>query len=106
MRFSIVIGLLLTIAALVFAFQNNSEITVSFFSTSITGSVALLIIASLIVGFIIGMVVFAPSAFFAQWKIAKLEKQNKKLQEEADQGDIQYESEGLGAAGEKHIDIQ
>jgi len=105
MKLSIIIGLLLAIASLIFAFQNNDEIVVTFFDYSVTGSVALLIITSIIIGFIISMMIFVPGTLAAKWKIRKLQQEKQKLEKELTVDDIQYESEGLGSEGEGHINL-
>jgi putative membrane protein len=81
----IIMILLVAIAAVIFALQNSAAITVSFFSWSLTGSLSLFLIITLTIGFIVAMLLMAPSLCKRGWltsglkrKVAVLEKEKAK----------------------------
>jgi len=104
MKFTSIIGVLIAAVAITFAFQNNEEVTVHFFSWVFTGSVALLILAALLVGFVVGMIFFLPGNITAIWRLRKIEKENEALKKEIGEGDITYEAPGLGTEGDINLD--
>jgi len=103
--FSIITGLLIAGGALFFAFQNNEIVTIKFLENELTGSVALIIIAAMIVGFVIGMVIFVPRSISDTWKARTLQKEIDKLKRKLGEEPIKYEAPGLGEEGEKNIEI-
>jgi len=105
MRISLVFSTLLAAIALVFAFQNNNSVTLQLLDKTVEGSVALLIIASVLIGFIIGMIMFLPGNIVTNWKINALIKENETLKKKFDDEVIQYEAPGLGVEGERHVDL-
>jgi uncharacterized integral membrane protein len=82
--FKVIILLALILAAIVFASQNSTEVTVTFFGLSGKGPQSLILMVTLAVGVFIGILVMAPSLFrhssrsagFRR-KIATLEKENQ-----------------------------
>jgi uncharacterized membrane-anchored protein YhcB (DUF1043 family) len=102
---SLIVGLLLGGVAVFFAFQNNDIITVRFLENELTGSVALIIIAALLVGFVIGMIILLPVAIADSWKAKSLQREVDKLKKRLGEEPIQYEAPGLGEQGDKHIEI-
>lgn len=105
MKFGALIGGIVAIIAIIFAFQNQETVTVQFFSWMFTGSAALLILAALLTGFLIGMLMFVPSNLSLLWKARQLARENDALKQKSRDDSIQYEAPGLGAEGEEHIDI-
>jgi uncharacterized integral membrane protein len=103
--FSIFVGLIIAGIALFFAFQNNEIVTVNFLENELTGSVALIIIAAMIVGFVIGMVIFIPRSIADTWKAKSLQREVNRLKKRLGEEPIQYEAPGLGEEGEKNIEI-
>lgn len=87
MKVSILFSLLISILVIVFAFQNNNTVEISFFKLEFSGSLALIIITSILVGFIIGFILFVPGAISSAWRLKKQESEinslNKKLEEES-----------------------
>ena len=79
MKTSIFFSVLIAIAALVFAFQNNEMVEVSFFGWGFAGSLALIIIASLLLGFIIGFILVIPGLMSSKWNLKKQNTEIKKL---------------------------
>ncbi len=102
---STIIGVLVAGVAVVFAFQNNDIVTVKFFENYFTGSVALIIISSLIIGLLIGMIIFVPRIISSSWRARNLFKENERLKNRLNEAPIQYEAPGLGQEGEGHIEI-
>lgn len=83
--FKVSILLALIIVAVIFASQNSTEVTVTFFSWSGKGPQSLILMVTLAVGILIGILIMAPSllrhssrsAGFKR-KIAILEKDNRR----------------------------
>lgn len=103
--FSIITGLLIAGVALFFAFQNNEMVTIKFLENELTSSVALIIIAAIIVGFVIGMVIFVPRSIADTWKARTLQREIDKLKKKLGEEPVKYEAPGLGEEGEKNIEI-
>lgn len=103
--FSIIVGLIIAGGALFFAFQNNETVTIHFLGNELTGSVALIIIAAMIIGFVIGMVIFIPRSMADTWKAKSLQREVDKLKKRLGEEPIKYEAPGLGEEGEKNIEI-
>lgn len=83
MLFSLFLGLIIGAGVMVFAFQNIFPVTVSFLGWELTSSLATLIILSMIVGALISALITIPKSIKNYLTIAKLQKENKKLAEEA-----------------------
>lgn len=105
MKITSIIGTLIAIVAITFAFQNNDSVTLHFFSWVFTESVALLILAAILTGFIIGMMLFLPGNLSATWKLRTIQKENEALKKTIKEDTVQYESEGLGKDGEQLLEI-
>lgn len=103
--FSLIVGLILAGGALFFAFQNNEIVSISFLGNELTGSVALIIIAAMIVGFVIGMTIFVPRSIADSWKAKYLQREIDQLKKRLNEEPIKYEAPGLGEEGEKNIEI-
>lgn len=101
MIFTLIIGLVIAVAALIFAFQNNVLIEVSFLTWNIESSLSLVIIASLLIGFIVAFVLMTQIAFKSGLKVKALKKKVSDLESDNLDMGIQYESEGLGEDSKK-----
>ncbi len=75
-------GLLLGAVSVIFALQNIAVITVTFFSWTITGSLAVILLATLAMGILITILLLLPESIKNYFKYRALEKENKKLHEE------------------------
>ncbi|MCE1196760.1 LapA family protein [bacterium] len=64
----IVFTVLVAIAAMVFALQNSAPITVQLFAWRVSGSLSLLLVATLAIGCFLGMLIMVPSV----WKRGRL----------------------------------
>ena len=65
-----------------FALQNNEIVALTFLSWQFESTVALLVIASVAVGILIGLLAVVPSAFSSSLRIMGLKKDNRKLVDE------------------------
>lgn len=82
MIFSLFIGFVLGVAALLFALQNTEVVALTFMGWQFESSLALLVIASVTLGFIICLLASIPSALSASFRIMGLKKENKNLIQE------------------------
>ncbi|MDA8611405.1 LapA family protein [Candidatus Pacebacteria bacterium] len=100
MKISIFFSVLVAAAALVFAFQNNETVEVIFFSWGFSGSLALVLIAALLVGFLIGFILFVPGSISSRFRMKTQKKAIDQLQKKLEEETIKYDSAGLGSEGE------
>ena len=77
-----IIGLLLGAVAVVFSLQNIDIITVTFFSWHLTGSLALILFLTLIVGILVSILLILPESINNYFRYKKLKKENDGLGEE------------------------
>lgn len=77
-----ILGLLLGAVAVVFALQNITIVTVTFFTWQLEGSLALIIGVSLLTGVLITILTTIPQNISGYFKNKKLFKQNQGLEEE------------------------
>lgn len=75
-------GLLLGAVAVIFALQNINVITVTFFSWHLTGSLALILSISIIVGVAITILLILPESIKNYFRNKNLKKEIEKLEEE------------------------
>jgi len=77
-----IFGLLLGALTVIFALQNIDIITVTFFSWHMTGSLALILLLTIGAGVLVTAMLLLPESIKNYFKVKKLEKQNKNLEEE------------------------
>ncbi len=77
-----ILGLLLGAAAVIFALQNIAVITVTFFAWQLTGSLALILSITLIVGILITLLLLLPNSLGNYFRYKNLKDQNEKLAED------------------------
>ena len=82
MILSLILGLLLGAAALLFALQNTSVVALSFLGYSFQSSLALLILMAFAAGIIVSLLVSIPSAVKDGLRIMGLKSENKKLRDQ------------------------
>ncbi len=75
-------GLLLGIAAVIFALQNVEVITVSFFSWELTGSLALILMLAIGSGLLASALLILPESIKNHFRYKSLKKENAKLADE------------------------
>jgi len=77
-----IIGILLGAVAVVFALQNIAVITVTFFSWELTGSLALVLLITILSGMLIAIFLLLPQFIKSHFKLKNLQKENQNLAEE------------------------
>jgi lipopolysaccharide assembly protein A len=82
MLFFLIIGLLLGAVAVIFALQNITTISVTFFTWQVDGSLALILMLAIVAGVLISILVSIPEVIRTHMRISGLKKQNKKLEDE------------------------
>jgi len=114
MQIFIVIALLISIGAVVFALQNLAAVTISFFIWSIHGSLALVLLVSIAVGVVISLLASLPGLVRARWagtsqkkKLAALEAENKLYKKRAEEAEkevraLEEQLAALSAAFDEH----
>lgn len=102
---SFIIGFLVAGTTIFFAFQNNEMVVVKFFGNELDGSLALIIISSMLIGVLIGVIIFIPRAISADWQTRKLQKENLQLKKRLGDEPMKFEAPGLGEEGDKNIEI-
>jgi uncharacterized integral membrane protein len=85
MILSLVVGVLLGAAAVIFAFQNTDIVSLSYLGRSFETSVALLVLMSIATGILISILVSLPSMVGSAFKIMSLKNQNRKLVNEVEE---------------------
>ncbi len=58
----LILALIIAAVAVVFAVQNAMTVTITFMAWKVTGSLSLVLLATLIIGTVVGLLVLAPSA--------------------------------------------
>lgn len=76
------IGLLLGAVSVVFALQNVTVITVTFFSWQLTSPLALILILAISAGILATSLVLLPEFISSYFRYRRLEKENEKLTED------------------------
>lgn len=95
MKITAFLSLILAVFALVFAFQNNELVSVEFFNYAFEGSVALIIISFLLIGFIAGIFIMLPSNVSLKRQLKKLRKENKSVEKRLkEETTIEFEEYG------------
>lgn len=77
-----ILGLVLGGVAVIFALQNVTLITVTFFQWQITGSLALILMAATISGVLATLLLLLPESILNYFRNRKLVKEVEKLEEE------------------------
>ncbi len=77
-----IFGLLLGAVAVIFTLQNIDIITVTFFSSHLTGSLALVLFLTLITGVLTTVLLILPESIKNYFKYNNLKKEKEKLEEE------------------------
>jgi len=75
-------GLALGVLAVIFTLQNITVITVSFFAWHITGSLAIILMVTLLAGILIALLMVLPQSISTYFESRRLRKRIKKLEDE------------------------
>jgi uncharacterized integral membrane protein len=82
MLFSFIIGIVLGAIAVVFAFQNVAVVTVSFFVWQLTGSLAIVILGTLLCGIVLTLLFLLPSVIRDELYLASVKRQKRDAEDE------------------------
>jgi diguanylate cyclase (GGDEF)-like protein len=91
----IVAAIVIALAAIVFALQNPSPVTINFLTWQFQDSLALVLLITLAIGVLIGLLVCIPSLIRRNLKISKQQRRYEQLQEET-----QYKERDLSKQGQ------
>ena len=81
MRFALILSLLVSILAVIFAFQNPEPVDIEFLTLqSVPVPLALVVIVTLLIGVLVGTLFSVPNRFRARGRIKKLEKRIAELE--------------------------
>ncbi|MBU2104018.1 LapA family protein [Patescibacteria group bacterium] len=83
MILSLIFGFVIGAAAIIFILQNTATVALSFIGWQFESSLAIVVMLSMLVGIIFSLLASIPSVIRSSMAIAKLKKQNRSLQEEA-----------------------
>ena len=95
--------LALIIASVLFAVQNTETVTVTFIAWSLTGSLSLILIITIIVGFLIGSLLLAPSIIKKKFQSFGLKRRVSKLQKEKVKLNKRIEKSEAKQIGRAHV---
>lgn len=84
MILSLIVGVLLGAAAVIFAFQNTEIVSLSYLGWQFETSLALLVVLSVGTGMLISLLVSLPSSVGKAMQIRQLKKENRRLVEEVE----------------------
>ncbi len=82
MRILFAVALILALLVTVFAVLNNEPITVSFLIWEIKGSLALVLMITLVLGIVIGVLLMAPGSVRNRLQIGGLQRSVRSLEQE------------------------
>ena len=82
MLFSFVIGIVLGAIAVIFAFQNVAVVTVSFFAWQLTGSLAIVILGTLLCGIVLTLLFLLPSVIRDEMYMSAIKRQKREAEDE------------------------
>ncbi len=94
----LILGLLVGAAAVVFALQNITTVTVMFLSWQLEGSLALIIMLAIGVGILMSFLLSLPDIIQKSFQISGLKKHNDKLKDELTEKEKEVEAEKLKVA--------
>ena len=78
----LILGIVLGAAAVIFALQNVTVVTLSFFSWHFDGSLALILLVAVAVGILISLLIVLPESIASHFRYRRLQKENTKLLED------------------------
>ena len=82
MIISLVLGVVLGAVAVIFVLQNTAVVTVSFITWHLTGSLALVLLATIITGVVITLLILLPGLIRDDFYLSSLKKQKKEVDDE------------------------
>lgn len=104
MIITLILGLILGGISVIFITQNTTVITINFLSYQLESSLALVIIASILMGVLITLIFSIPTIIRDQIKYSALRKQNKNLEDSLHEAQSKVQTtETREAVINKHI---
>lgn len=91
MSILLILALLIAIIAVIFALQNTTAVTVSFFVWQFDQSLALVLLLTLAVGVLIGIFTILPGSIRSKWRLSSQRKKMDSLEKTLQQEKIQRE---------------
>lgn len=92
--FFVILGVVIAVASILFALQNATTITIVFGIWKIEGSLALLLLLTLAVGFSVGILVSIPTLIKRNWKISHQKKRIHELEKDSNEKIQQISAQG------------
>lgn len=89
MILALILALVFAVVAVIFALQNPMIVTVSLFGSSLDGSLALFILASVILGVIIGVLVMLPGTVRHRFELRNHRRRIGDLERSLDEQKVQ-----------------
>ncbi len=81
----LVCALVIAAVGVIFALQNATTVTISFLAWKVTGSLSLVLLATLIIGTVSGLLALAPSAITKSMAVASHRKRIAALEKQLDE---------------------
>ncbi|MDO8729323.1 MAG: LapA family protein [bacterium] len=82
MIFSLIIGIALGAVSVIFALQNVTVVTLTFFTWQFEGSLALILLLAIVMGTLISLLIVLPESVKNYFRYKRLKKVNEKLEGE------------------------
>src|SRR3569623_813942 len=79
----LILGRIIGAVSVVFVLQNVAATTVTFLTWQLSGSLAVVLLATLIAGMLVAVLIVLPSLIKAEWQIRVYRKRIKQLEEDA-----------------------
>jgi GGDEF domain-containing protein/uncharacterized integral membrane protein len=80
MQLFVVLALAIAFLAVLFALQNTAAVTITFFAWTFDESLAVVLLATLMIGVVIGLLVSVPALVRRNWSISRKQKQIESLE--------------------------
>lgn len=107
MRILVAIALVLALLVTIFAVQNNQSTTIAFLFWSIDGSLALVLMITLVLGIVIGVLLMIPGSVRSRLEVGSLQRAVRSMEDQSDSEDAattQQEAETAPETpGEEHV---
>ena len=82
MLLPLILGIILGAFTVIFALQNITVITVTFYTWQLEGSLALILLATVAMGIVIALLLVLPETVRSYFKYKNLKKENVRIEEE------------------------
>ena len=107
MRLYVISALVIAFLAILFALQNTNLVTIQLFIWEYQQSLALVLLATLAIGVIVGLLVSVPSVIRRNVRVSRLQKQSESLTEQITEKsqDVQTEAQKTTAVRQKYEEL-